>query len=49
MLWYMQILEVNFDERKGNVLLDSLLNSNDFYEIFIVLYMLLYQLNIYDI
>ncbi|GEM_PF-1285913 len=44
----MQILEVNFNERKGNVLLVSLLNSNDFYEIFIVLYMLLYQLDIYD-
>ena len=45
----MQILEVNFNERKGNVLLVSLLNSNDFYEIFIVSYMLFYRVDIYDI
>ncbi len=33
----MQILEDIFDERKVNVLLDSLLNSTDFYDIYFVL------------
>jgi len=32
----MQILEDIFDERKVNVLLDSLLNSTDFYHIIYV-------------
>lgn len=44
----MQILEVNFNEWKGNVLLDSLLNRNDFYETFIVLCELFYRVDVYD-